>query len=62
MNVAREYGCLIEDKGTTFRASYLIDPKGVLRQITINDLPVRRSVDKALRVIQGRSGIPIHRE
>ncbi len=31
MRVAREYGCLIEDKGITFRASYLIDPKGVLR-------------------------------
>jgi AhpC/TSA family len=52
MNVAREYGCLIEDKGITFRASYLIDPKGVLRQITMNDLPVGRSVDEALRLVQ----------
>ena len=31
MRVARDYGCLIEDKGITFRASYLIDPQGVLR-------------------------------
>ena len=31
MRVTREYGCLIEDKGSTFHASYLIDPKGVLR-------------------------------
>jgi alkyl hydroperoxide reductase subunit AhpC len=31
MRVARDYGCLIEDKGVTFRASYLIDPQGVLR-------------------------------
>ncbi len=31
MRVACEYGCLIEDKGITFRASYMIDPKGVLR-------------------------------
>ncbi len=31
MRVAREYGCLIEDKGIAFRASYLIDPKGILR-------------------------------
>ena len=29
--VAREYGCLMEDKEIAFRASYLIDPKGVLR-------------------------------
>ncbi|KAH8988313.1 2-cysteine peroxiredoxin [Lactarius hatsudake] len=44
MRVAREYGCLIEDKGITFRASYLIDPKGILRQITMNDLPALRLV------------------
>ena len=31
MRVTREYGCLIEDKGSTFHASCLIDPKGVLR-------------------------------
>jgi alkyl hydroperoxide reductase subunit AhpC len=52
MGVAREYGCLIEDKGIALRASYLIDPKGVLRQITMNDLPVGRSVDEALRLVQ----------
>jgi alkyl hydroperoxide reductase subunit AhpC len=52
ISVAREYGCLIEDKGITFRASYLIEPKGVLRQITMNDLPVGRSVDEALRLVQ----------
>ena len=47
--VAQEYGRLIENKGITFRASYLIDPKGVLRQITMNDLPVGRSVDEAFQ-------------
>lgn len=52
MRVARDYGCLIEDKGIALRASYLIDPKGVLRQITMNDLPVGRSVDEALRLVQ----------
>lgn len=52
MRVARDYGCLIEDKGITFRASYLVDPKGALRQITMNDLPVGRSVDEALRLVQ----------
>jgi peroxiredoxin (alkyl hydroperoxide reductase subunit C) len=52
MNVIRSYGCLIEDKGIALRGSYLIDPKGVLRQITVNDLPVGRSVDEALRLVQ----------
>ncbi|KAI0260571.1 thioredoxin-like protein [Gloeopeniophorella convolvens] len=52
MRVARSYGCLVEEKGVALRASYLIDPKGVLRQITMNDLPVGRSVGEALRLIQ----------
>lgn len=30
----------------------MIDDKGVLRQITINDLPVGRSVDETLRLVQ----------
>jgi len=36
----REYGCLVEYKGITFHASYLIGLRGVLRQITMNDLPI----------------------
>jgi hypothetical protein len=51
MSVAREYGCLLE-KGITLRTSYLRNPKGLLRQITINDLLVGRSVDEALRLVQ----------
>jgi alkyl hydroperoxide reductase subunit AhpC len=35
-----------------FRGLFIIDAKGVLRQITVNDLPVGRSVDEALRLVQ----------
>ncbi|CEQ38605.1 hypothetical protein JCM21900_002892 [Sporobolomyces salmonicolor] len=52
MKMAREYGVLIEDAGVPLRGLFLIDPKGTLRQITINDLPVGRSVDETLRLIQ----------
>ncbi|KAJ8319736.1 hypothetical protein KUTeg_002711 [Tegillarca granosa] len=31
---------------------FIIDPKGILRQITMNDLPVGRSVDETLRLVQ----------
>jgi alkyl hydroperoxide reductase subunit AhpC len=31
---------------------FIIDPKGILRQITINDLPVGRSVEEVLRLVQ----------
>lgn len=35
-----------------FRGLFIIDDKGILRQITINDLPVGRSVDETLRLVQ----------
>jgi len=50
--IARDYGVLIEDQGIAFRGLFIIDPKGVLRQITINDLPVGRDVDETLRLVQ----------
>jgi hypothetical protein len=35
------------------RGLFIIDDKGNLRQITINDLPVGRNVDEVLRLVQG---------
>lgn len=36
----------------SLRGLFVIDDKGILRQITINDLPVGRSVDETLRLVQ----------
>lgn len=36
----------------SLRGLFIIDDKGVLRQITMNDLPVGRSVDETLRLVQ----------
>ncbi|KAK9758464.1 AhpC/TSA family [Popillia japonica] len=52
MKIAKDYGVLDEDSGVPFRGLFIIDPKGNLRQITINDLPVGRSVDETLRLVQ----------
>jgi len=49
--LSRDYGVLIEEEGISLRGSFLIDPTGILRQITVNDLPVGRSVDETLRLI-----------
>uniref|UniRef100_A0A674EE97 thioredoxin-dependent peroxiredoxin n=1 Tax=Salmo trutta TaxID=8032 RepID=A0A674EE97_SALTR len=40
------------DQGIAYRGLFVIDDKGILRQITINDLPVGRSVDETLRLVQ----------
>ncbi|RWS29396.1 peroxiredoxin-like protein, partial [Leptotrombidium deliense] len=49
--IARDYGVLRDD-GIAFRGLFIIDPTGNLRQITVNDLPVGRSVDETLRLVQ----------
>jgi len=52
MKIARDYGVLLEEAGVTFRGLFIIDPTGKLRQMTVNDLPVGRSVDETLRLVQ----------
>ena len=51
-NISRAYGVLIEDQGIALRGLFIIDPKGILRQATVNDLPIGRSVDETLRLVQ----------
>ncbi|CAG9574072.1 peroxidoxin [Leishmania major strain Friedlin] len=52
MEIARDYGVLIEESGIALRGLFIIDKKGILRHSTINDLPVGRNVDEALRVLE----------
>ena len=42
----------LEELGHTLRGLFIIDTRGTLRQITMNDLPVGRSVDETLRLVQ----------
>ncbi|XP_006900830.1 PREDICTED: peroxiredoxin-2-like [Elephantulus edwardii] len=51
-SLSLDYGVLKEDEGIAYRGLFIIDGKGILRQITINDLPVGRSVEEALRLVQ----------
>ena len=50
--ISKDYGVLLEDAGLTLRGLFIIDGNGILRQITMNDLPVCRSVDETLRLVQ----------
>ncbi|XP_030058810.1 peroxiredoxin-4-like [Microcaecilia unicolor] len=50
--ISKDYGVYLEDQGLTLRGLFIIDDKGILRQITMNDLPVGRSVDETLRLVQ----------
>ena len=39
-------------KSLVSRGLFIIDGHGILRQITMNDLPVGRSTDETLRLLQ----------
>lgn len=49
--LSKSYGVLIEEDGVAQRALFIIDPKGIVRSITINDADVGRSVDEAQRIL-----------
>ena len=46
----------------TFPGLFIIDPEGVVRQMSINDLPVGRSVDETLRLIKAFQFVEKHGE
>ena len=49
-NISRDYGVLIND-AVALRGLFLIDKAGVVRHALVNDLPLGRSVDEALRIL-----------
>jgi alkyl hydroperoxide reductase subunit AhpC len=62
MEISRRYGVLKEDAGLPFRGLFIIDDKSILRQITVNDLPVGRSVDETKRLVQAFQYVDKHGE
>ncbi len=48
--ISQDYGVLLEG-GIALRGTFIIDQKGIVRAITVHDLPLGRSVDEALRVL-----------
>ncbi len=50
--MAARYGVLKRDLGIALRGLYIINPEGVIEHITMNNFPVGRNVDEALRTLQ----------
>jgi lipoyl-dependent peroxiredoxin subunit C len=44
-------GILHKEEGVALRATYIVDPEGVIRWVTANDLSVGRNIDETLRVL-----------
>ncbi|CAM42125.1 tryparedoxin peroxidase [Leishmania braziliensis MHOM/BR/75/M2904] len=60
--ICRAYGVLDEKKGVAYRGLFIIDPKGILRQIIVNDMPVGRNVEEALRLLEALQFVEKHGE
>lgn len=50
-SIARSFGVLKEEAGIAYRGLFLIDREGVIRHEVVNDLPLGRSVEEVLRMI-----------
>lgn len=60
--ISAKYGVLLEDAGIALRGLFIIDAQGVLQQMTVNNLPIGRSVDETLRLIKALQFVEEHGE
>jgi peroxiredoxin (alkyl hydroperoxide reductase subunit C) len=61
-SIARNYGVLNEQEGIAYRGLFLIDAEGIIRHQTVNDLPLGRSVDDAIRILDAWKHFQKHGE
>lgn len=50
-SIARDYDVLIPEEGIAYRGLFLIDQEGIVRHQVVNDLPLGRSIEEALRML-----------
>ncbi len=48
--ISQQYGVLLE-AGIALRGTFLIDREGIIRHAVVNDLPLGRNIDEALRMV-----------
>jgi len=60
-SIARDYDVLLGD-AVAFRGTFLIDGNGVVRHQVINDLPLGRNVDEAIRMVDALQFFEEHGE
>jgi len=49
--LSTELGILHKNDGVPLRATFIVDPEGIIRFASVNDLSVGRNVDEVLRVL-----------
>ena len=49
--LSQALGVLHPEEGVALRATFIVDPNGVIRHVGVNDLSVGRSVDEVMRIL-----------
>ncbi len=49
--IALDYDVLVDGMGASYRGLFLIDKDGIVRHQVVNDLPLGRSIDEVLRMV-----------
>jgi len=60
--ISQAYGVLLPTEGIALRGLFIIDRKGIIRHALINDLPLGRSVDEAMRILDALQFTEAHGE
>ena len=60
--ISRDYDVLINNEGVSLRGAFLIDKDGIVRHQSVNDLPLGRSVDELIRMVQSLQHFEEHGE
>ena len=50
-SLSRELGILTEGEEVCYRATFIVDPQGIIRFVSVNDLSVGRNVKEVIRVL-----------
>jgi lipoyl-dependent peroxiredoxin subunit C len=50
-SLAEDLGILEANEKIAYRATYIVDPEGIIRWVSVNDLSVGRNVNEVLRVL-----------
>ncbi|KAF7669945.1 hypothetical protein LDENG_00115230 [Lucifuga dentata] len=60
--ISKDYGVLLEGPGIALRGLFIIDPNGVVKHMSVNDLPVGRCVEETLRLVKAFQFVETHGE
>lgn len=60
--IASDYDVLVDGAGIAYRGLFLIDKEGIVRHQVVNDLPLGRNIDEAVRMVEALQFFEKHGE